>query len=907
MIGDLIDHAAHFLPAQGPLQTFIHHNTLHAFESMAFTDAVVAASRLYGTEPFLPERVFHDHVRAGRINAADIDAVVAAEIPHGAEPIIPGGPNRLIFHSERLRYWIDIPAGHRLRWRLAETDALTEVTPLAADRRRGESTDLTSLWTHLTAVDTQAPTPAVGARPRESLLAETGVDADHLVHPVLIRVTAAFLDQGVAHWSMPGRAGGLLAAFREVYGGVAGPPDRFLRGLSTCLRAQHGWGSERTISWALAELRVARRDWGTVIADTLISLRGWAGMVRHLQERPDSAPVAAPPARLADYLAVQLTLDVFAARHVSRLPRRPVSTPDSSLALAYEAFILAQIMIVDLDVLADPRHAAAWLSQVNACDELTRRRLLHLAYEHRHREGFLGALAAHQRVAQPAPDAEWQAVFCLDEREESMRRHLEEHDPAVETFGAAGFFGVAMRYQGHADVRSRPLCPVVVTPTKTVVEKVVEPGLGSRRRRWRGRVAGARTLGRGTVVTVGLGLWHAAALVGHCLFPRATHRSIDALPRPPKTRLVLEPEFTVEDMAEIVSGLLRTIGLRCSPLVVLVGHGSSSMNNPHESAHDCGATGGGRGGPNARAFAAMANHPGVRARLRDMDVVIPDTTWFVGAYHNTADDTMTYFDTDLAPDGALDRARASLATACASSAHERCRRFESASLTLPTHRATAHVHRHSVDISQPRPEYGHATNAVCVVGERSRTRGLFLDRRAFLVSYEPGNRGLLDGLLRAVGPVCAGINLEYYFSSVDPVGYGCGTKLPHNITGLIGVMDGHSSDLRTGLPWQMVEIHEPVRLLLVVRADPDHLLEIMIGDPNLSLLAGNGWIQVVAWNPDADQMHLFADGAFTPYVPADIELPTVDSSGEVYGGRRDHLGFAHVRPSDAVAVTGVIR
>ena len=49
---------------------------------------------------------------------------------------------------------------------------------------------------------------------------------------------------------------------------------------------------------------------------------------------------------------------------------------------------------------------------------------------------------------------------------------------------------------------------------------------------------------------------------------------------------------------------------------------------------------------------------------------------------------------------------------------------------------------------------------------------------------------------------------------MDNTGYGCGTKLPHNIAALLGVMDGATSDLRTGLPWQMVEIHEPMRLLL---------------------------------------------------------------------------------------------
>src|SRR5690606_14867778 len=117
---------------------------------------------------------------------------------------------------------------------------------------------------------------------------------------------------------------------------------------------------------------------------------------------------------------------------------------------------------------------------------------------------------------------------------------------------------------------------------------------------------------------------------------------------------------------------------------------------------------------------------------------------------------------------------------------------------LPIGRAPAHVAGRAVDLGQPRPEYGHATNAVCIVGRRSRTRGLFLDRRAFLVSYDPGGDPtgeLLADLLAAVGPVCAGINLEYYFSRIDPAGYGCGTKLPHNIAGLLGVMDGHASDL----------------------------------------------------------------------------------------------------------------
>ncbi|WP_239394841.1 putative inorganic carbon transporter subunit DabA, partial [Frankia sp. CiP3] len=203
--------------------------------------------------------------------------------------------------------------------------------------------------------------------------------------------------------------------------------------------------------------------------------------------------------------------------------------------------------------------------------------------------------------------------------------------------------------------------------------------------------------------------------------------------------------------------------------------------------------------------------------------------WFLGAYHNTCDESIDYFDVDRVPDRfrpALSRLQEAMDAARRLDAQERCRRFESAPTDIDADQALAHVQEHARDIGQPRPEYGHATNAVCVIGRRSRTRGLYLDRRAFLVSYDPTtdpDGEVLARLLLSAGPVGAGINLEYYFSSVDPVGYGSGTKLPHNITAMVGVMDGHTSDLRTGLPWQMVEIHEPMRLLMIAEATPELL------------------------------------------------------------------------------------
>jgi uncharacterized protein YbcC (UPF0753/DUF2309 family) len=235
--------------------------------------------------------------------------------------------------------------------------------------------------------------------------------------------------------------------------------------------------------------------------------------------------------------------------------------------------------------------------------------------------------------------------------------------------------------------------------------------------------------------------------------------------------------------------------------------------------------------------------------------------------------------------------------ACRLDAHERCRRFMSAPLTLDPPSALAHAEARSYDLGQPRPECGHATNAICIVGRRARTRGLFLDRRAFLVSYDPKRDATgeaLGLLLRSVGPVGAGINLEYYFSFVDSQGYGCGSKLPHNIVGLVGVMDGHASDLRTGLPWQMVEIHEPVRLLTIVEAKTATLEHIIEQDAAVGNLVNNAWIQLVAWDPDSAAMAVYENGRFQPYVPENPAIAVVDRSMDVYFGRRGNLSPAHV-------------
>jgi uncharacterized protein YbcC (UPF0753/DUF2309 family) len=172
-----------------------------------------------------------------------------------------------------------------------------------------------------------------------------------------------------------------------------------------------------------------------------------------------------------------------------------------------------------------------------------------------------------------------------------------------------------------------------------------------------------------------------------------------------------------------------------------------------------------------------------------------------------------------------------------------------------------------------------------------------MDRRAFLVSYDmaqdPTNNSLA-GLLGAVIPVCGGISLEYYFSFVDNERYGCGTKLPHNVTGLVGVMNGYESDLRTGLPWQMVEIHEPVRILFVIESTPERIEATIRSNALNWEFLDKRWIRVASMDPDTGTMQMYRDGIWEFVEGDDESLGSTASSIGWYGGHREHLGIARI-------------
>jgi uncharacterized protein YbcC (UPF0753/DUF2309 family) len=803
--------------------------------------------------------------------------------------------------------------------------------------------------------------PSKAIRHRDLLLQTTGQDSDRLVHDILIPFCAAFLDQGFAGWSLPNREAGFYESFLELYGQSFAGFDNGGRALRRELQRlrRKQIGPLDSITESLDFLGVASEQHAEFITATLLALRGYAGMIWQLESRADRAVRSMPAGSLEQFLAVYLILDRISLAHVAKetmayrgslqklkaavAKRFPLPASDHVEQRAFLIFQLAQLIGWKPESLVRLSSAewALLVKEVNAFSSLQRRRIYQLAFERQYRIQALDAVAVHCRraAAKQAESAErispFQIICCLDDREESFRRHLEEIEPDCETFGFAGFFAVAMYYRGAADAHFSPQCPVVIKPDHYVGEEVLytfekTEQLRRKRRRTFGTVThrvhiGSRTFAGGWLTAV-FGSLASIPLVMRILFPRLTANLRELcggfMRTPAATQLQLErseekpgPEpghvgYSINEMAGIVERLLRDISLTktLSRLVIVCGHGSTSMNNPHKAAYDCGACGGGRGGPNARAFAQMANDPRVREIVARKGLEIPRDTVFVGGFHNTCDDSMTYYDLDRLPATHMEdfkRANVAIDDARQRDAHERCRRFESAELNLTTEAALRHVEGRSEDLSQVRPECGHATNALCFVGRRQWSKGLFLDRRAFLQSYDPNQDdeqgSILTRILQTIIPVCAGINLEYYFSFIDSTGYGCGSKLPHNITSLIGVMSGAASDLRPGLPWQMVEIHEPFRLLFVIEATPQLMSRIIEHDENIARLVRNNWVQLATLDPITSDMHWYREGEFVFYRTSTEELPEVDSSIAWYRGRRDHLRFAGIKTSSRAA------
>ena len=153
------------------------------------------------------------------------------------------------------------------------------------------------------------------------------------------------------------------------------------------------------------------------------------------------------------------------------------------------------------------------------------------------------------------------------------------------------------------------------------------------------------------------------------------------------------------------------------------------------------------------------------------------------------------------------------------------------------------------------------------------TKGLNLQGRTFLHSYNPADDpegAILERIMTAPLIVGQWINMEHYFSAVDPWFWGSGSKVIHNVVSGVGVMLGRQSDLQTGLPVQTVNngathYHEPMRLLTLIEAPAARISAVIAKHSLLQGLFHNEWLNVVALDPSTFAFERYtASGVWEP-------------------------------------------
>ncbi len=688
-------------------------------------------------------------------------------------------------------------------------------------------------------------------------------DLDNQVHPLLFRILGSYLDQGISSNHFPFVDEGLIASLRRLESGS------FASFFKTD-RARKMLMDSGTSITQLLELVVGKSEFfEEYLFDQQFSHHGWSGMIVTVEELPHTL-LYAKNITFRDLIILELLLEI--------------DQLDFELGSSWKP--LMEGSTLDVTDLFRPIEA-------NDLNEVLK--LWQDAFEWSYYDQVLAGIQQNLATPQAAiKDKSFQAIFCIDERECSLRRHVEFVDPHAETLGSPGFFGVEFYFQPEGGKFYEKLCPAPVTP-KYLIKEVNNSDphekelLHSKKSNsFFYGIFYSLFLGFYAFIKLGLTVFrpkmnpaisNAFAHMGKEADLQIENQGLDQIENG------LQLGFTIDEMAVRVTGLLKGIGMVSdfTDIVYVVAHGSSSANNPHHGAHDCGACSGRPGAVNSRVFAFMVNHPKVRAILATNGIVIPVTTQFVGALHDTASDLMDYYDLSILNEAnaaahALNQVK--FEKALDLNAKERSRRFSSIKTQNDIKVIRKEIQKRSVSLFEPRPELGHGTNALCLVGTRNISKGLFLDRRAFMNSYDYKtdlNGDALLGVMKPIPPVCGGINLEYYFSRVDNQKFGAGTKLPHNVLGLIGVTNSSDGDLRPGLPLQMIEVHDPIRLLVIVEHFPEIVLKTIKILPELYEWFNNEWVHLVSVNPETKQFSYFKDGEFVLYETLTNQVPSISN------------------------------
>lgn len=699
------------------------------------------------------------------------------------------------------------------------------------------------------------------------------LDMDSSAHINLFRLIGAYLDQGISATIFPAGNNGFLQGVRTL------DQSSHFKFFKSSRTRELLFDPELNLSTLLTIVVGDEKYFEQYLFDQQFAHPGWSGMVSVIEQNPsllyDHRDVS-----LHDFICVELLLEI------DKMDRSFGEEMWKPLSFYYDE--------KPIDFLQNRQLSELWMVKS----------LWQKSYEWTYYDQLLTGLnqVASVEVNQKPS---FQALFCIDDREESIRRQIELLVPNCQTFGTPAHFNLPIYYRPSGGKFNTQVCPGVIDPEHIILDK----STSEKHDRDLHFHQSSHNFFSGWMISQTVGFWSALKLFINVFKPTISPGHSSSLSHMShRSQLIIENVdgkienglkvgFNFSEMCNIVLSELKRIGLtdNFASIVYLFGHGGSSTNNPYYAGYNCGACSGKPSSLNARVFASIANRSDIRVYLSENGISIPDTTQFIGGLHDTTRDEFSFYDVENLTQENIDFHEKNVKifnAALSKNAKERARQFVSINIRQDDKEVHKEVKRRSVALFEPRPELNHSNNCLCIVGDRKLTKGLFLDQRAFLNSYDwrqDTSGSSLEAILNAATPVCGGINLEYYFSRVDNENFGAGSKLPHNVIGLFGVVNGIEGDLRTGLPLQMIEVHDPLRLMMVVEQKPDFVLEVLRRNEKTYRWYRNDWLKLAVIDPESKEVFVFRNDAFHKYEVAKTPIDVIEDIEALFESSHENL------------------
>jgi uncharacterized protein YbcC (UPF0753/DUF2309 family) len=683
---------------------------------------------------------------------------------------------------------------------------------------------------------------------------------------------AAYYDLGQAIWPMPHFGDGLYRSWWHYTCIDRSPQGMDIHNVPAALRTLPDSPRDAIVE-AVERMEVPRDRLEDFLYVALTTVSGWASYTRHLRWVAELD--GGHNDDIVDLLAIRVVWEFLFVATCER-PAHGAQWRQSLRCWPNEL-----------------RPAQARALEVN----LILQRALEIGYQRRLVAGLRETRDRPTAAEEPRPVAH--AAFCIDVRSEVFRRALETADGAIETQGFAGFFGVMAEYRPLGAGRARTHLPVLLPSRYRVCESAGDgartAAVLTRRKRFLGLSKAWKQFKLSSASCFSFvesaGLLYVLKLVTDSLgWTRPVpHPETAGLAR--RDLAALGPDLDAtspagaeddhgwgiprDERADVAAFILNAMGLksRVAPIVLLAGHGSSTVNNPQRAGLDCGACAGQTGEASVRMAAAVLNDPKVRASLAERGQPVPDDTWFVPALHDTTTDEVHLLEQGSVPTAlrpALDRLRSALDRAGDIARLERIQLLDE---EVPAEAAAAMraVRQRSRDWSQVRPEWGLTGNASFFAVPRARTAHMSLQGRAFLHEYdwrEDTGFEVLNLIMSAPMVVANWINLQYYGSTVDHDHLGAGNKVLHNVVGgRIGVLEGNGGDLRLGLTLQSLHdgrrwVHEPLRLSVFIEAPAEAIDDVIAGNTTVHDLVANEWLHLFRVADDGEVLRRLPQGGW---------------------------------------------